>query len=74
MAILEQASNIAHALRNNKLDVKDVCEVIDIYETLLGCVGYIQAIAENENIDFIKSGQYHVDLPEVYRKEYMMND
>ena len=28
MAILEQASNIAHALRNNKLDVKDVCEVI----------------------------------------------
>lgn len=69
MGLLEQASNIAHALRNNKIDVTDTCEIIDLYETLLGCIGYLQAIAENENITFIKESS--VMLPELYRKEYM---
>ena len=72
MGLLEQASNIAHALRNNKLDVTDTCEVIDLYETLLGCIGYLQAIAENEDISFIKSKEYSVVLPELHRKEYML--
>ena len=72
MGLLEQASNIAHALRNNKLDVTDTCEVIDLYETLLGCIGYLQAIAENEDISFIKSKECSVVLPELYRKEYML--
>lgn len=72
MGLLEQASNIAYALRNNNLDTTDTCNVIDLYETLLGCIGYLQAIAENEDISFIKEGQYHVNLPELYRKEYMI--
>ena len=72
MGLLEQASNIAHALRNNKVDVTDTCEIIDLYETLLGCIGYLQAIAENEDISFIKSKEYSVVLPEFYRKEYML--
>ena len=72
MGLLEQASNIAYALRNNKVDVTDTCEIIDLYETLLGCIGYLQAIAENEDISFIKSKEYSVVLPELYRKEYML--
>jgi hypothetical protein len=72
MGLLEQASNIAYALRNNKVDVTDTCEIIDLYETLLGCIGYLQAIAENEDISFIKSKEYSVVLPEFYRKEYML--
>ena len=72
MGLLEQASNIAHALRNNKVDVTDTCEIIDLYETLLGCIGYLQAIAENEDISLIKSKEYSVVLPELYRKEYML--
>ena len=72
MGLLEQASNIAHALRSNKVDVTDTCEIIDLYETLLGCIGYLQAIAENEDISFIKSKEYSVVLPEFYRKEYML--
>ena len=72
MGLVEQASNIGYALRNHKLDVTDTCAVIDLYDTLLGCIGYLQAIAENENISFIKEGQYHVNLPELYRKEYMI--
>jgi hypothetical protein len=72
MGLVEQASNIGYALRNNKFDVTDTCTVIDLYETLLSCIGYLQAIAENENISFIKEGQYHVNLPELYRKEYMI--
>ena len=67
--LLEQASNIAYALRNGKIDVTDTLEVIDIYETLLGCIGYLQAIAKNEGIDFINNTE--VILPELYRKEYM---
>ena len=72
MGLLEQASNIAYALRKNKLDLTDTSGIIDLYETLLGCIGYLQAIAENENIQFIKSKEYSVVLPELYRKEYML--
>ena len=72
MGTLEQASNIAYALRKGKIDTTDICEVIDLYETLLGCIGYLQAIAENENISFIKSKEYSVVLPDLYRKEYML--
>ena len=72
MGILEQASNIAYALRKGKIDTTDVCEVIDLYETLLGCIGYLQAIAENENISFIK--EYSVVLPDLYKKEYMLKN
>ena len=74
MGILEQASNIAYALRKGKIDTTDVCEVIDLYETLLGCIGYLQAIAENEDISFIKSKEYSVVLPDLYKKEYMLKN
>lgn len=74
MGLLEQASNIAYALRKSKLDTTDVCGVIDLYDTLLGCIGYLQAIAENENIQYIKSKEYSVILPELYRKEYMLKN
>ena len=72
MGLLEQASNIAYALRNNKLDVTNTLDVIDLYEILLDCIGYLQAIAEHEDIAFIKDKEYSVVLPEFYQKEYML--
>ena len=71
MGLIEQASNIAYALRHGNIDVDDTCSVIDLYETLLGCIGYLQTIARNENITFISEGEYSVELPELYRKEDM---
>ena len=65
MSITTKAVNLAHGIRTGMQELKgmDFYELYDLNETLLNCIGYIQKVAKENNINI-----EHVELPEINQR------